>query len=86
MTMIEKMARAIQGAGFPAERMSDADADDCARAALMAIREPSMPVAADGCRKAYHTLEGEGFGDPTSEQSCANIFAAMIDAILAGKA
>ena len=73
MTMIEKMARAIQGAGFPAERMSDADADDCARAALMEMLEPNNAI----CEAGAEALEITRHMGPA--------FTAMIDAILAGK-
>jgi hypothetical protein len=77
MTMLTKMADALghaDGAGLSYE--------DMARAALEAIREPDERLLEGVSLSADHTIESMGEGYPTEEQSCANIFTAMIDAIL----
>jgi len=72
MTPLERMARAIMEAGFPAERMSIYEAEELARAALMAIREPSKGMA-----KA-----GWATGNPCAGCDPIDAWTAMIDHVL----
>ena len=86
-TMLEKMVRRIW-AILPADDADEALSREIARAALMAIREPSDAMLAPAC-KTHNP------GEPMSEarpEECLAItrararFTAMIDAVLEDKA
>jgi len=86
-TMLEKMAEAISEESYraacysPGSGVSLDEARDVARAALQAIREPSKAMimaGTDVSRAAYEAYCGEAGSN--------DIFTAMIDAILEGKA
>jgi hypothetical protein len=52
------------------------------RAAIEAMREPTEAMRIAGYENAEHTLKSMGRDHPSGEESCGNIFSAMIDAAL----
>jgi hypothetical protein len=80
--MIERVGQAIHGGDCAVGlEFKIEDAREIARAAIEAMREPTEAMAKHGYEDASHTLEGM-LGYPSYEESCANIYRAMIDAAL----
>lgn len=78
MTMLDDMARAIEATNLISERGDmRATALAIARAALKAIRTPSMALIDEGMQH---------FTDPCWPENAARGFTAMIDAISEGEA